>query len=531
MWQDNEEHPDGSARWATWPEIRAAGYAKRTDSALHIGFHEDRRLSWNGEGSVICLAPPRSGKQTMYGMWNALTGFSQNNQIFLSPKAEESVVGFDQTAEGRRCYYVSTTKRFGLPMMSVNPVGHIVEDSATLEDDVQVFVKDAIPETGGQNKYFDLTEQRLLEGLSLTIPEWDGELTLPAIDDAANMILSDPDGWEHIAQHMRVSRFAKARAVEGEIAQGLQTGSNAFHGVVSGLLNALSPLSVSNVRRVFSPPFDFTLEEFVCTPWSNLYLSPEAEFLQSQKLIWRTILSTTATLKRRHLDAPALDLHVDEPVLLAPFPLFGDIVNFGPGYGLRMSMTTQSMRQLDQLFEHGREVIMGGCAVKIFIGGGMDIESARLLSASLGTQTLYYDDQLKIDEAELRRKRAIDDMLAGGDPFRAGMEEAHYRSAAQHRSRMSRNLLNPDEIINIPRGRGIIIGAGLEHPIAASFRPYFAERSLAGRFLPSPFFPPADRVRVRGLLGYKWRPVHRGAPPRGMEDYPQFQNHDHIWVG
>jgi type IV secretion system protein VirD4 len=71
----------------------------------------------------------------------------------------------------------------------------------------------------------------------------------------------------------------------------------------------------------------------------------------------------------------------------------------------------------------------------------------------------------------------------------------------------------------------------LEHPIWAQFPPYFGQRKLAGRFLPSPFFPPDDRIRVKTLFGHKWRRVHRGAPPAGMEDYPQFQNRDHIWVG
>jgi len=531
MWQDNEEFRHGSARWATLQEIKAAGYLKKASNSLHLGFAEGQRLGWSGEGAVLCAAPPRSGKQTTFGLWNALTGFSQNNQVWLSPKFEEPVVGFDQTAERRRCYHVTSTQRFGLPQQKLNPTDHIVEDSPTLEDDVQAFARDAIPESGGHNKYFDLSEQRMAEGLSLTIAEWDGELTLPALYDAANLIQSDPDGWAHFARHMQVSRFSKARALEGEITAGLQSGSNAFQGVVSGLLNALGPLGTTNVRRQFSPPFDFTIEEFVRTPKCNLYLGPQAEFLQAQNLIWRTILSTIATLKRRHLNAPAIDLHVDEPVLLAPFPLFGDIVNFGPGYGLRSIMTTQSMRQLDQLMPHGREIIMGGCAVKIFIGGGMDIEAARLLSGMLGTQTVHYNQELNQLEAQQHKRRAFNEILAGGDPFKAGMEEAYFAKAAKHRSKATRNLLNADEITRIPQGRGIILGAGLSQPLAAEFRPYFNERVLGGRFLPSPFFPPHDRIKVKSLFGHKWRPVRRGAPPRGMEDFPQFQNHDHVWVG
>lgn len=530
MPRDNEQYRGGSARWASLQEMRAAGYFRPSDRNLHIGFAGGKALSWNGEGAVLCCAPPRSGKFTGFGSYNCLTGFSQSNQIFFSPKAEEGVVGFNQTAERRKCWFVSTTDRYGLPQHRVNPVGHIHDVSTTLEDDMQVFCKDALPESGGNNKYFELTSQRLVEGLGLTITEWDGELTLPALYDAANLIMQDDDGWEHFAKHMRLSRFDKARAVEAEIAAGKASGSNAFYGVVSEVQNAFSALSVSNVRRAFSPPFDFTLEEWVNTPGSNLYLSPEAEFIKNQKLIWRSVLSTIATLKRRNINAPKIDLHIDETVLLAPFPLIGDLVNFAPGYGLRTIIVVQSLRQLDQLFPNGREIITGGVAVQIYWGAN-DIDSARRLSETLGNQTLYYDDTLKRAEAKRQARRAADKMLRGGDPFQAGIEQAHYEREAKHRSQTTRRLLHPDEIINMPQGQGVIIGAGLEHPIYAHFPPYFEQRALAGRFLPSPFFPPKDKIRVKSLFGHKWLPVHRGPPPEIFAQFPQYQGHDHLWVG
>jgi type IV secretion system protein VirD4 len=284
------------------------------------------------------------------------------------------------------------------------------------------------------------------------------------------------------------------------------------------------------VRRAFSPPFDFTLEEFVKTPKCNLYLGPEAEFIKSQKLIWRSILSTIATLKRRHIDAPKIDLWIDETVLLAPFPLIGDLVNFAPGYGLRAIIVTQTLRQLDQLFQHGREVITGGVAVQIYLGIN-EISSARLLSETLGSQSVYFDDELAHDRAELEARRAVNKMLSGDDPFMAGVEQKHFAKATRHRSQQTRRLMNADEIINMPKGEGFIFANGMEHPIYAEFPPYFEQRRLAGKFLPSPFFPPHDRIRVKTLFGHKWRPVHRGPPPTQFRDYPQYQNHDHLWVG
>ncbi len=531
MPRDNELYRNGSSRWAEAHEIANGGNFKKGRHGIYIGTAYGRALCWNGEGAVLCVAAPRSGKFTRFAAYNCLTGYSQNNKVFFTPKLEEAVVGFDQTAEGRRCWFVTTTERYGLPQHRVNPVGHIHENSLTLEDDMQVWCKDALPESGGGNaKYFELTGQRLTEGIGLTITECEGELTLPSLTDATNFIQQDDDAWEHFAQHMRVSRFSKARTVEAEISAGRASGSNSFYAVVSEVQNALSPLSISNVRRAFSPPFDFTLEEFVKTPNSNLYLGPEAEFIKSQKLIWRSIMSTIATLKRRNMDAPKIDLWIDETVLLAPFPLIGELVNLAPGYGLRTIIITQSLRQLDQLFEHGREVITAGAAVQIYSCIN-EIDSARLLSATLGNQTVFFNDKLAHARAQHAARQAVEKMLSGGDPFMAGVEEKHFTQAARHRSQQTRPLMHESEIITMPKGEGFIFVDGMEHPIYASFPPYFDQRELAGRFLPSPFFPPSDRIRVRTLLGHKWRPVHRGPPPEQFRDFPQYQNHDHLWVG
>ncbi len=529
MPRNNEHYRSGSSRWAERHEIADGGLYRKGKHGLYLGTALGRELVWNGEGAVLFVASPRSGKFTGFGAYNCLTGYSQNNQVFFSPKMEEAVVGFDQTAESRKCYFVTTTERYGLPRHKVNPVGHIHEHSPTLEDDMQAWCKDALPESGGGNaKYFELSAQRLMEGTGLTLVDWEGELTLPALYDAINLIQQDDSASDHFFEHMRLSRFDKARAVAAEIAAGKDSGSNAFYSVISEVQNALSSLSISNVRQAFSPPFDFTLEEFVKTPMCNLYLGPEAEFIKSQKLIWRSVLSSIATLKRRNISAPRIDLWVDETVLLAPLPLIGDLVNFAPGYGLRIIIITQTLRQLDQLFEHGREVITGGVAVQIYLGIN-DIDSARLLSETLGNQTLYFDDALAHDRAALEAKRAVNKMLSGGDPFMAGVEQKHFARAARHRSQQTRRLMNADEIINQPKGEGFIFADGMEHPINAKFPPYFEKRGLS--FLPSPFFPPHDRVRVKTLFGHRWRRVHRGPPPEQFRDFPQYQNHDHVWVG
>ena len=42
---------------------------------------------------------------------------------------------------------------------------------------------------------------------------------------------------------------------------------------------------------------------------------------------------------------------------------------------------------------------------------------------------------------------------------------------------------------------------------------------MAGRYLPNPYHPPADKVKIQGRFGPKWAKVKTGKPPRKFRDW------------
>jgi len=77
----------------------------------------------------------------------------------------------------------------------------------------------------------------------------------------------------------------------------------------------------------------------------------------------------------------------------------------------------------------------------------------------------------------------------------------------------------------MPEDRQILFVSGINcPPIAAYRKPYFQHRSLAGRFMPNPYHPPLDKVRVAGRFGTRVRRVITEPVPEKFAEYPQYES-------
>jgi len=65
-------------------------------------------------------------------------------------------------------------------------------------------------------------------------------------------------------------------------------------------------------------------------------------------------------------------------------------------------------------------------------------------------------------------------------------------------------------------------------PIKANKYPYFTRREMAGRYLPNPYHPPTDKVRVQGLFGKKWLRVNTVLIPQNYRLFPQYKGQTHL---
>ena len=151
-----------------------------------------------------------------------------------------------------------------------------------------------------------------------------------------------------------------------------------------------------------------------------------------------------------------------------------------------------------------------------------DLTSAEHLSRMLGVQTLEYDDTLQQSRAELAKSQAARAFISGGDPFAAALQYRHHKEAASYRAKQNRWLRTADEVIQTAPDKGYAFVDGLEHPVEIDRRPYFHEAWMAGRFMPNPYHPPMDRVRVKTRWGHSTLQVRDIPVPANLAHYPQY---------
>ncbi len=164
---------------------------------------------------------------------------------------------------------------------------------------------------------------------------------------------------------------------------------------------------------------------------------------------------------------------------------------------------------------------IGSAQLRTFFGV-RDFQTAQLISNMLGNATLEYDDERQQEAARRYQNEALRRHLSGGDEG-AAFEYVHHGRAANMRSKMQRPLMTPDEILAMDESRQISFISGLNlHPIFGNKRHYDEQRDLNGLWLPNPFHPPYDKVRLRHRLGSKWHDVITASVPPELAHLPQY---------
>ncbi len=151
--------------------------------------------------------------------------------------------------------------------------------------------------------------------------------------------------------------------------------------------------------------------------------------------------------------------------------------------------------------------------------------SAKMVSDMLGTQTLLYDGFEYQQAAKREKWNTAKAALLGDDITATGYDYAHFDRTSQHRTKQARPLMTPDEVLRMGEDEQILFISGLGlNPIRANKYPYFDRRENAGRYLPNPYHPPVDKVRIKTRLGHKWARVIEGLVPPCWASFPQYSH-------
>ncbi|WP_300532438.1 type IV secretory system conjugative DNA transfer family protein [Maricaulis sp.] len=515
---DPEQHRFGSARFASEEEIARAGLFDLSPGALYVGHIGGRSLMPNLSGGYLTVAAPRSGKlATVLAYSSCLDGFS-DTAIYLDPKGEIGSISFTL----KPSYYWNPARIPGLPYHRINPVGHLHIDNPNLHAAAKAFADNFVEKTGAAGSvYFEGRGEQFLEAVVLTLARLDGVVTLKRLFEVLMLIPGGGDGWLEFAFEMSESGFTISKTVEEEIAAARGNDSGGFRGIVGELLRAVAPLSDPVLLESVSPPFDMCLSQ-LCGPEAiNLFLMPPGSWIAKLGGVLKSFFVGVKHYKESAPSAPRQTWFLDEIGLLGNFPLAMELFTIGAGMGCRPWAFYQSTEQMKATAPGGDVIIPASAAVRQYFAVRDDVSAARL-SKQLGMQTLEYDDKAAQLRAQYAREEAARHLIAGGDPVQAALALSHHSALEANRSQQQRELRTMDEVIFTLNDRQYLFIDGVPHPVYAERGPYWESYAMRGRFLPNPYHPPTDSVRIKTRLGHANRRVITERVPAQFAHLPQF---------
>ncbi|NVK17757.1 MAG: type IV secretory system conjugative DNA transfer family protein [Methylocystaceae bacterium] len=522
----NAQNPFGSARFAESEEIAQAGYFNRDAHALLIGFMGQYPLWYSGLGGMLTVAGPRAGKGRDLILYNICQGIHAPTMIILDIKGGElAAVSRNQTGDKKFCIYWNPRKINGLPAHRINPLDYIRKDSYSLVSDIKVFTENALPPSGAsQSVYFEGRARELVEGMALTIVQYEGVLTYPTLYEAVNLLVRGGDKWLDFAYYMSKSGFDIAERVEDEIAAARKDSSGGFKGILGEITRAFACLSDPVLLDSVSPPFDFSFADLLEQGQAyNVYLMPDATFVEAWSSIIKSMFVGAQIYKSRSPAAPRQTWLMDEMGQLGSFPLAVKAYTRDAGTGIRIWGVVQSIKQLNSLAPDAEHIIPASAVVQNWFGVRDEV-TASLLSRMIGQETLHYEDTHAQELARHAKMQAMQSIMQGADPFAAMQTLAHQTRLAQIPKTVGRPLRTITEVLGMPADKQVIFADGLSHPVWADRKAYYEQPSMAGRYHPNPFFPPDTHVRVMTARGPEWRPVITESVSPAFAHYPQYQN-------
>lgn len=530
----NEYFRFGSAAWAGEAEVRRAGLFGPKGPLL--GYLGQRPLRLDGDAPMITIGGAGSGKlrdliaYTVCGCRDEGGAWRAPPRLFVNDSRGElaAIALANHVRLGKAAYCINPAGLHGLPQHAVNPLDILHPRSPTLHADAKLLASDLITLSGSPNgEYFELRAREWVETLMLFHVERHEGVSLPQLYDLINAI-EDPTQWPDIAESMLNAGLPEVRRAVIEMHGKRHDAPKEYGAIMGEIHKSLSFLSDPAIRRALSRA-DFSLK-VLCVRDCTVFNIIPAEYAAQLAPMNRLIVGAAMLYKFREPAAPRVLFLIDEAATLGRFEALLRGYTYGRGMGVRMWSIWQDVGQIVR--NYGKDALssfLGSAQLRQFFGV-RDLETARLVSAMLGQETLEFDPWLQQEAARRDLMLSARSLLAGADPLLVGLQCRQHALTAIARIKQARQLLTPDEVLTMREDGQILFISGLGlNPLYAQKYPYYTRRAMAGGSMPNPYHPPADRVRVAGHPGGWARVVTERVPAR-YASLPQYQSGEWSYV-
>jgi type IV secretion system protein VirD4 len=502
------------------PSIKAASFHSKQAGMLLIGGAGSGKFT-----SVLAHlmnAPGRKGEPQRYAIFD--------------PKRELRAVLEPYFAHIKAAVYeINPYATHGVKGHRLSILSHLKPDSPRLVADSRRAARTLLPESGGgDSRFFEQKAQNWLDPLMRGLVHVDGGVSPTSLYELVGMIRAVPEGWAEMASLMAGAGEPDLRITFAEMIEMAEDSRRTFDSVMAEITNTLAFMNDPCLQAAFvgHSGADFSLDVLCETsdrPVFVFFVMPP-EMTQQNAALIRQFFSSLRTLKQQRPDAPTLNLVIDEAAQLGSFPEIAEFYSIGRGFGLCPVCIYQDIGQIRKnLGATGAMTLSASADLEVYLGGGVsDLETARMLSARLGNQTLELEDHLIQQRAQRSRKEAIYEAFFGrGNAIRTGAALKALDYEQQHKRKLSRPLRTPEEILGMAQSEALVIASGYDiPPFIAEKTPYYRQPAYSGLYGPNPYF---DRDLSRVSVPGSWKSgktlrVIREAVPSSHAHLPQYQN-------
>lgn len=391
--------PSGEGAWLKPSQLASSPFAPRSNYPLQIGrFADGSPLTYSGDGSIVTIAPPGSGKTECNVLPNLLT--------WTGPAVILDISGdiYEKTAAWR-AKNVGPVFKFSplepADSHKYNPLTFVNRDPSFIWEDSRL-----------------LAEMMIVPSLS-SDPFWEREARTVLTAAIAHACYSNPPEQRPMTAVLDVLYGGKAW---DSMIRGLRLATNVQvmtqHATAMSEMNEKTKSSVLQVARsslgswagervaLATSRSDWSPEDLRngSNPTVYIYIRPnevEAYLSLLRVFIGQHIRMLTGGKVPPHGSPPILFM-LDELPRLRNMPPVDEALNIGRKYGLRLWMFAQSVGQLRTAYDNA-DGMLGSCAVRIYMNPGGADGLAEKLSEELGYVESLNDNSRRrlVEAAEL----------------------------------------------------------------------------------------------------------------------------------
>lgn len=404
--------PAGGGDWLLPSEVSRTVFASSSPFPLHIGsFQSGGALQYSGEGSMVTIAPPGSGKTQCNVFPNLLTWQGPAIVLDISGDIYEHTAGW-RSANVGPVYKFSPLE----PESShkYNPLTFVRNDPDYLWEDARLLAEMMIVPQFSNDPFWENEARTVLtSAIAYTCyvnpPD---QRPMHAVLD----ILFGGKPWEEMIMGMRMAVNVRVMTQHASALSSMN--EKTLSSVLQTARSSLGAWSGERIARATQRsdwnPMDL---RSAANPTIYIYIRPnevEAYLSLLRVFIGQHIRVLTAGAVPDRGSPPILVMLDELPRLRYMAPV-DEALSIGRKYGLRLWMFAQSVGQLQNAYENA-DGMLGSCAVRVFMNPSGADGLAEKLSEELGYVDSVHDNTRKrlVEAADLAGPKFKDSQIVMG---------------------------------------------------------------------------------------------------------------------